>query len=33
VKVGDKVRVTYIDSPETVVPMQTFDDVTLPLGH
>ncbi len=33
VKVGDKVRVTYIDSPENVVPMQTFDDLTLALGH
>jgi hypothetical protein len=33
VKVGDKVRVTYIDSPESVVPMQTFDDLTLPLGQ
>lgn len=31
-KPGDRVRVTYIDSPEPVVPMQKFDDLSLPLG-
>ncbi len=31
-KPGDRVRVTYVDSPESVVPMQTFDDLSLPLG-
>jgi hypothetical protein len=31
-KPGDRVRVTYIDSPEDVVPMQSFDDLSLPLG-
>jgi hypothetical protein len=33
VKVGDNIRVTYIDSPESVVPMQTFDDLAIPLGQ
>jgi len=32
VKTGDRVRVTYIDSTQTVVPMQKFDDLSLPLG-
>ena len=32
VKVGDTVHVTYVDSPESVVPMETFDDLALPLA-
>ena len=31
-KPGDRVRVTYIDSHEKVVPMQQFEDMSLPLG-